>query len=80
MAKESLNLSVERASIERARRYSELHGTSISRLVDQFLGALPLGEPADGDLPPIVRRLAGILREDVTMEDYRRHLEEKHGR
>jgi hypothetical protein len=33
MAKPSLNLSLDESVIERARRYSERHDTSISRLV-----------------------------------------------
>jgi hypothetical protein len=78
MPKESLNLSVDRASVERARRYAELHGTSISRLVDEFLGSLPLEAPRREQLPPIVRRLLGAAKGDVSIEDYHRYLEEKY--
>ena len=79
MPKESLNLSVDRASVERARRYAELHGTSISRLVDEFLGSLPLEPPRREQLPPIVRRLLGAAKgADVGVEDYHRYLEEKY--
>ncbi|MBV9109522.1 MAG: hypothetical protein JO306_08965 [Gemmatimonadetes bacterium] len=79
MPKESLNLSVERNSIERARRYAERHGTSISRVVDEFLGALPIEEPSDEELSPIVRRLLGAARgSDVGVEDYHAYLEEKY--
>jgi hypothetical protein len=81
MPKESLNLSVERASVERARRYAELHGTSISRLVDEFLGSLPLDTPhrRRSDLPPVVRRLIGVAAGgSVGVEDYHEHLEQKY--
>jgi hypothetical protein len=80
MPKESLNLSIERASITRARRYSELHGTSVSRLVDEFLGALPIEEPARDELGPVVRRLYGIAKgETVGIEDYHEYLMKKYG-
>ncbi|HSU16442.1 DUF6364 family protein [Longimicrobium sp.] len=78
MPKESLNLSVERASIERARRYSEQHGTSISKLVDEFLASLPLDRPRREHFPPVVQRLMGSVKGDVDIEDYHRHLEEKY--
>lgn len=80
MPKHSLNLSVERASLERGQRYSQRHGVSISRLVDDFLAHLPLeGEPA-GSLPPDVRSLIGIGAGETDRESYREHLQKKYGR
>jgi hypothetical protein len=80
MPRESLNLSVERASIERARRYAELHGTSISRLVDEFLAALPVEEPSREHLSPIVRRLLGVAKgSNLGVEDYHEYLMQKYG-
>lgn len=77
MAIKKLTLSVDADAIERARKFSALHDTSISRLVSGFLASLPLsGEP----VTPRVRRLVGILPQDVNEDDFRRHLEDKHGR
>jgi hypothetical protein len=81
MPKESLNLSVERASVERARRYAELHGTSISRLVDEFLGSLPLesGRRPRDAYPPVVRRLIGVAAgSSLGVDDYHEYLEQKY--
>jgi uncharacterized protein DUF6364 len=81
VAKESLNLSVERASVERARRYAELHATSISRLVDEFLASLPLDTERRRreDFPPVVRRLLGVAAgSDVGVDDYHEYLEQKY--
>lgn len=78
MPRESLNLSVERASVERARRYAELHGTSISRLVDEFLASLPVAEAAPEHLSPVVRRLYGVAR-GGGVEDYHEYLLTKYG-
>lgn len=80
VAKARLNLSIERAALDRGRRYSELHGTSISRLVNDFLAGLPLEEvTSDEELTPTVTRLLGVAERGPDRDEYRRHLLEKHG-
>ena len=81
MPKERLNLSVERAAIERGRRYSKRHRTSISRLVNEFLSSLPVDEEGRAQkLTPTVRHLLGIAAGGPDLEEYRRHVLEKYGR
>jgi len=75
-SKKKLTLEVDADVIERARRYSRKHGTSISQLVTTYLRHLDA--PPDRELSPLVQRLTGILPIDVSSEDHRRHLEEKH--
>jgi hypothetical protein len=83
MAKTAKNLYLDPGVVEHGERYGRLHGTSLSRLVSDFLRALPLG-PAR-DLSPAVRRLigAGVPRgREVSAagsEEYREHLMEKYG-
>lgn len=77
MALKKLTLSVEERAIEKARRYSEEHNTSISRLVSRFLDRLPTG---DREISPVIRRLMGILPPTVDESEYHRHLDEKYGR
>lgn len=72
-----LTLSVDASVIERARRYSERHHTSISRLVTQFLATLDPDETRP--LSPAVERLSGIVRGDATIDDYREYLVAKYG-
>jgi hypothetical protein len=80
MPKQSLNLSVERESLERGQRYSQQHGVSISNLVDDFLAHLPVeGESADS-LPADVRDLIGIGAGEADRESYRRHLRKKYAK
>ncbi len=74
-----LTLSVDEMVIERARHYSELHQTSISRLVSTFLEALA-SEERKPALSPAVRRLVGILPAGASVEEYRDYLERKHAR
>jgi hypothetical protein len=80
MAKQSLNLTVDRSSVERGQRYGKRHGVSISKLVDDFLAHLPMDEEAGDSLTPEVRGLIGIGAGDADRESYRKHLLEKYGR
>lgn len=75
-SKKKLTLSVDEDVIERARRYSDEHNTSISQLVSTYLRQLD--SPSDRELSPLVKRLRGILPSEVSVEDYREHLEKKH--
>ncbi len=71
-----LTLSVDSGVVRQAKRYANAHGTSVSRLVEGFLGLL--GQPpARTDDPPMLRRLRGILKEGGRAE-YRRHLIRKY--
>jgi hypothetical protein len=80
MPKQSLNLTVERDSIERGQRYSQRHRVSNSKLVDDFLTQLPLGEETLEPLTPDVRSLIEIGAGDGGRKSYRKHLIEKYGR
>ena len=75
-SKKKLTLSVDERVIERARRYSARHNTSISQLVTTYL--TQLDAPSEAPLAPWVRRLRGILPSSTSVEEHRRHLEEKH--
>jgi hypothetical protein len=72
-----LTLTVDAGVIEKARRYSADHNTSISRLVTQFLATLPTGERTYG---PTVERLIGVLPGEVDTSEHRQYLEAKYGR
>lgn len=75
-----LTLRIDEDLIARAKAYSRSSGKSVSRLVADYLAALPdrqAGGPARQT--PIVCSLRGMLRESkVDRKDYRRHLEEKY--
>jgi hypothetical protein len=72
-----LTLSVDASVIERARRYSQRHDTSISRLVTQFLSTLDADEPRP--FSPVVERLLGILPASASVEEYHEYLVRKYG-
>ena len=80
MSKQRLNITVDPAVVERARRYTQRHNTSISRLVTEFLAQLPEEDEFNETLTPTVRRLLGVAKGTSDREDYRRYLVEKYGR
>jgi hypothetical protein len=73
------NLLLDPEAVARGERYSRRHGTTLSRLVGDFLRALPLGaDPSE--LAPSVKRLWGVARGDSRgRELYRQHLSRKYG-
>ena len=80
MSKRSLNLSLEESVVERAKQYSRRHGTSVSRLVGDFLARLPGEEGLDPEgLSPTVRRLIGVAA-GADESAYRKYLAKKYGR
>ncbi len=70
-----LTLLVEKEIVEHAKRYSEKHGTSLSRLVSQALARLPTDAPA---LSPVVSRLVGLLPRTKTSDEHQTYLRKKH--
>jgi Family of unknown function (DUF6364) len=76
MTKTKLTLSVDPRIVARAKRFSEKHDTTVSRLVSEFLEGL---EDEERAATPIAIRLRGVLPVDVKREEHRTHLELKHG-
>lgn len=76
MEQAKLTIRVEKKSLDRAKAFASRQKISLSRLVDEYLKRLPEG--ADVALSPIVRRISGVLSQDLTIADYHRHLDEKY--
>jgi len=78
-AKRPKNLLLDPDAVARGERYSRLHGTNLSRLVGDFLRALPLDAERSA-LTPAVRRLWGVAAgSDADQELHRQHLSKKYG-
>jgi Family of unknown function (DUF6364) len=75
MPKTKLTLSVDQSVVERAKRFSRRNQTTVSQLVQEFLGSL---EDSTHVATPVVSRLRGVLPSHVSRDEYREHLEEKH--
>mgnify|MGYP005840520307 CR=1 FL=1 len=70
---------VPRKALADARRDAREHGTTLTRLISGYLQHVSAQADPLADAP-IVRRLSGILSPQVSIEDHRKHLEEKYGR
>ena len=75
-----LTLSVDARIVARAKTFAQKRGTSVSRLVERYLDAVSSpAAPKDANLPPVTRRLLGVLRGTKTdRADYAAHLEQKY--
>ncbi|HEV2008273.1 MAG TPA: DUF6364 family protein [Burkholderiales bacterium] len=72
-----LTLTVDKTALAAAKRYSKRRGTSLSRMVDQFLSSLPHNEVQN---TPTVQRLIGVLPKRASTAEYGRYLDEKYRR
>jgi hypothetical protein len=76
MSTNKLTLSIDADTVKKAKRYVAAHGTSLSRLLTQYLASLP--EDARKPFPPRVNRLAGVLPPQTDIDEYKAHLHSKH--
>jgi hypothetical protein len=74
-----LTLSVDAQVVAQAKEYAARQGTSVSRLVEEYLGLLGRARTGEPQLPPVTRRLAGVLKgARLGREDHRRYLERRY--
>ena len=71
-----LTLSVDEQVVRDAKRYAAARGTSVSRLVERYLGLLSK-PPKSEERTPVLRMLRGAAR-DVSADAYRKHLDRKY--
>ena len=74
---QKLTLSVEGRVVERAKRYAQARGTSVSRLVETYLDILAEPSVAGGRRRPVLTRLRGSMKRG-SVGDYHRYLERKY--
>jgi hypothetical protein len=73
-----LTLSVDAKVVDVAKRYAAHRGTSVSRLVEEYLAIVTRRADVTEETP-ILARVRGLLKGSRLDEsDYRRHLREKH--
>ena len=69
-----LTLSIDPKAVARAKRYARSQGTSVSKMVQVYLGMV--SEPVETPEPPVLRSLRGILKKGA-VRDYRKYLARK---
>jgi hypothetical protein len=73
-----LTVRVPRHLLNNAKRYAQAHQTTLTELIATYLQQIP-SESEVLNHAPVVRRLTGLLSSDASMDDYKKHLEEKYG-
>lgn len=76
MTATKLTLLVDKKIIERTKRYTKHHHTTISRLVSRLLERLTNEDMEE--LPPAVVRLLGVLPKEALLDEHRAHLRDKY--
>jgi len=73
-----LTLRLEDSLIQQAKNYAKQHDKSLSKVVSDYFQVLTQ-KTKRPETPPITRSLIGVLEfNQVEVEDYKRHLEEKY--
>ncbi len=78
MERTKLTIRVPRDLLQGAKNYASESGTTLTRLISEYLRQLTAQSDPLADAP-IVQRLSGTLSQDVSLQDYREYLEKKHG-
>ena len=78
MNETKMTVRVPRDLLENAKRYARQNDTTLTRLVSNYLLRLSIQSDLLSDAP-IVKRLSGVLSQDVSKEDYQSYLERKYG-
>ncbi len=77
-----LTLKLDYSIIERAKIYARKQNTSLSKLIESYLGLLV--EPNDSnEVTPLVKSLSGILtlpKDFEAKKAYKKHLTDKYAR
>lgn len=77
MNQTKLTVRVPRDLLENVKRFAAQNNTTLTDLIEAYLRRIRAQAPLDD--APIVRRLSGVLPKNITVQDYREHLEEKYG-
>ncbi len=70
-----LTIRISRELIEKAEHFAAENNTTLTNLIEVYLRRIPARHPLDN--APIVGRLTGTLSQDVSIADYKNHLDEK---
>jgi Family of unknown function (DUF6364) len=78
MQETKLTVRVPRDLLDNIKRYAAQNNTTLTDLIEAYLRQIPAQKPLDN--APIVRRLTGTLSQVVSVQDYKKHLEEKYAK
>lgn len=77
MEETKLTVRVPRDLLENVKMYAAQNHTTLTALIEAYLRRIPAQRSFKN--APIVCRLSGSLSSEVTIQDYKKHLEAKYG-
>ena len=72
-----LTIRISRDLLDNAKDFAKQNDTTLTKLIEAYLRRIPVSHHLKN--APIVSRLSGILPQDVSLDDYNKHLDEKYG-
>ena len=78
MQETKLTVRLPRELLENAKRYARKQNTTVTNMISEYLRRMPASLEILQDAP-IVRKLSGTLSKNVSVADYKKHLEAKYG-
>lgn len=78
MQETKLTVRLPRELLENAKRYARKQNTTVTNLISEYLRRMPASMDVLQDAP-IVRRLSGTLSKNISVADYKKHLDAKYG-
>ena len=76
MEETKLTVRVPRDLLENVKRYAAQNHTTLTQLIEAYLRRIPTQHSLEN--AHIIRRLSGSISSEVTVQDYKKHLEEKY--
>ena len=77
MNETKLTIRVPKDLVENAKHFAAENQTTLTNLIEAYLRRIPAERSLEA--APIVKRLSGTLTPAVSLEDYKKHLDEKYG-
>lgn len=78
MQETKLTVRLSRELLENAKRYARKQNTTVTNLISEYLRHMPASMDILQDAP-IVRRLSGTLSKNISVADYKKHLDARNG-
>lgn len=77
MNETKLTIRVQKELLENFKKFARAKDTSVTKLITAYLQRVQSESALNQSA--IVGRLSGVMSQNVGVEDYRQHLEEKYG-
>ena len=78
MQETKLTIRLPRELLDNAKKYARKQNTTLTNLIGEYLRRMPSSMDVLQEAP-IVRRLSGTLSKNITVVDYKKHLDAKYG-